>query len=126
MDLPNWLIVIFLCLSVTLLAQSSITVYTYNAEKRTKDLNFYWSCLVLIGSIFGTIASLAAGVMVIRGSAAAPGGGVPAVEPGIEGAFKAQAARAQNVAAAAENQAKAAANAAKAVALAKAAGVPGA
>lgn len=67
---PVWLMVIFLCLAVTLLAQSSITIYTYNKENRTKDLNFYWSCLVLIGSIFGTIASLGLIYMGVKEGAA--------------------------------------------------------
>jgi hypothetical protein len=75
--------VVFLCLSVTLLAQAAITIYTYNKEKRAKDLNFYWSCLVLVFSIIGVIASMV-GVFANRGAVSAgagAGGSAPGVPP---------------------------------------------
>ena len=78
--MPLILSVVFLCLSVTLLAQAAITIYTYNKEQKAKDLNFYWSCLVLVLSIIGVIASMV-GVFANRGAAAGAGGaaaGVPA------------------------------------------------
>ena len=71
--LPLILSVVFLCLSVTLLAQAAITIYTYNKEQKAKDLNFYWSCLVLVLSIIGVIASMV-GVFANRGAAAGAGG----------------------------------------------------
>jgi hypothetical protein len=58
---------VFLCLSVTLLAQAAITIFTYNKEKKAKDLNFYWSCLVLVFSIIGVIASMV-GIFMNRGA----------------------------------------------------------
>lgn len=67
MEYPFALSLIFLCLSVTLLAQASITISTYNKDKKPRDLNFYWSVLVLVGAIIGTIASLA-GAFMNRGS----------------------------------------------------------
>jgi hypothetical protein len=72
--MPLILSVVFLCLSVTLLAQAAITIFTYNKEKKAKDLNFYWSCLVLVMAIIGTIASMIA-VFANRGSATAGAGG---------------------------------------------------
>ena len=60
--------IVFLCLSVTLLAQAAITIYTYNKDKKAKDLNFYWSCLVLVLSIIGVIAS-GFGIFANRGAA---------------------------------------------------------
>jgi hypothetical protein len=82
MAYPFALSVIFLCLSVTLLSQAAITIYTYNTENRARDLNFYWSCIVLIGAIIGVLAS-GAGIFMNRGSAKAvvsgmmPGTGAP-------------------------------------------------
>lgn len=70
MEYPFALSLIFLCLSVVLLAQAAITIYTYNKEKRAQDLNYYWSILVLVGAIIGTIASLA-GMFMNRKSAQA-------------------------------------------------------
>lgn len=79
--MPLILSVVFLCLSVTLLAQAAITIYTYNKEQKAKDLNFYWSCLVLVLSIIGVIASMV-GVFANRGAATGASGvaaaGVPA------------------------------------------------
>jgi len=56
-DYPFALSFIFLFLSIILLAQAGITVYTYNKDKKAKDLNFYWSCLVLVFAIIGVLAS---------------------------------------------------------------------
>lgn len=79
--MPLILSAVFLCLSVTLLAQAAITIYTYNKDKKDKDLNFYWSCLVLVLSIIGVIASGAAIFMNRGANATGAGngaaGGVP-------------------------------------------------
>ena len=48
---------VFLCLSVTLVAQASITIQTYMSTGKTKDLNYYWSCFVLAFAIVGLLAS---------------------------------------------------------------------
>ena len=48
---------VFLFMSVVLVAQASITIQTYSSTGKTKDLNYYWSCFVLIFSIIGLIAS---------------------------------------------------------------------
>lgn len=78
---PFALAVIFLCLAVTLLAQASITIYTYNKDKKAQDMNYWWSVIVLVASIIGTLASLAAMFMnrksaqgVVAGAAGAMGG----------------------------------------------------
>ena len=88
MEYPFALSLVFLCLAVTLLAQSAITIFTYNKDKKDRDLNFWWSCLILIVSIIGTIASMFA-VFVNRGSAVtaaqimtgAPVAGTPMMVP---------------------------------------------
>jgi len=74
---PFALSAIFLCLSVTLLAQAAITIYNYNHDAKAKDLNFYWSCFVLVGAIIGVIASAFA-LFSNRGSAAAAAQGLKA------------------------------------------------
>jgi hypothetical protein len=102
---PFVLAVIFLCLSVTLLAQAAITIYTYNTEKREKDLNFYWSCAVLTGAIIGTLASLGA-MFMNRGSAKAA---VSGVMPGAGAVPSAAAVKAQAEALANLEEAQAAA-----------------
>lgn len=82
MEFPLALVVVFLCLSVTLLAQAAITVYNYNKQNQAKDLNYYWSIFVLVGAIIGTIASLAGIFMKSRGtvaSVASSGGGGAAI-----------------------------------------------
>lgn len=66
--------IVFLCLSVTLLAQAAITIFNYNKDKKAKDLNFYWSCLVLVFSIIGVMGSMVA-VFMNRGAATGAGGG---------------------------------------------------
>jgi hypothetical protein len=48
---------VFLCLSITLVAQASITIQTYMTTGKTKDLNYYWSCVVLSFAIVGLLAS---------------------------------------------------------------------
>ena len=65
----NWTAVVFFILAVILVAQSSITIFTYNKNKTKKDTNFYWSVFVLVASIIGLIA---AGFMIMK-----PGGGTP-------------------------------------------------
>jgi hypothetical protein len=59
-EYPFALAVIFLCLSVVLLAQAAITIYTYNKEGKAKDLNFWWSVAVCVAAGLGTLASLGA------------------------------------------------------------------
>ena len=48
---------VFLCLAILLVAQTSITIQNYSSTKKAKDLNYYWSVLVLIVSIIGLFAS---------------------------------------------------------------------
>jgi len=48
---------VFLCMSVTLVVQASITIQTYSSTGKTKDLNYYWSCFVLMLAIIGLLAS---------------------------------------------------------------------
>ena len=88
--------VVFLCLSVTLLAQAAITIYTYNKENRAKDLNFYWSCLVLIFSIIGVLASMV-GVFTNRGAARGAGAGGSAPGVPASAVLGAQLEAAQNL-----------------------------
>lgn len=58
MGMSNMILpVVFLCLSVTLVAQASITIQTYSSTGKTKDLNYYWSGIVLIFAIIGLLAS---------------------------------------------------------------------
>jgi len=70
--------IVFLCLSVTLLAQAAITIFTYNKDKKAKDLNFYWSCMVLTFSIIGVMASMV-GIFMNRGAASGGGAAVDGV-----------------------------------------------
>jgi glucose uptake protein GlcU len=56
-DYPFALSFVFLFLSVILLTQAGITIYTYSKDKKEKDLNYYWSCLVLVFAIVGVLAS---------------------------------------------------------------------
>lgn len=102
--MPLILSVVFLCLSVTLLAQAAITIYTYNKEQKAKDLNFYWSCMVLVLSIIGVIASMI-GVFANRGAATAGGGGAA---PGVPASsvLGAQLEAAQNLEQAQQEAAK--------------------
>jgi phosphoglycerol transferase MdoB-like AlkP superfamily enzyme len=48
---------IFLFVSIVLLAQASITVYTYRKDKKASDLNYMWSWLVIVFSIVAVGAS---------------------------------------------------------------------
>lgn len=57
MEYPFAISAVFLFLSVILLAQASITLYNYNSDKKAKDLNYYWSCFVLMMAIVGVISS---------------------------------------------------------------------
>ena len=102
--MPLILSVVFLCLSVTLLAQAAITIYTYNKDKKAKDLNFYWSCMVLVLSIIGVIASMI-GVFANRGAATAGGGGAAAGVP-ASSVLGAQLEAAQNLEQAQQEAAK--------------------
>jgi len=48
---------VFFCLSITLIAQASITIQTYMSTGKAKDLNYYWSCFILTCAIIGIFAS---------------------------------------------------------------------
>ena len=74
----NWTAFLFFVLAVILVAQSSITIYTYNKNKTTKDTNYYWSVFVLVSSICGLIAS---GIMMMK----TPGGTPDAVRAALGG-----------------------------------------
>lgn len=54
--------IIFFIMSVILLSQAAITVYTYNKDKKEKDTNFYWSVFVLFISIIGLITAAGMGI----------------------------------------------------------------
>jgi len=56
-DAPFFTIFLFFFLSVLLLAQSAITLYTYNKNKKAKDLNYRWSIFVLLVSIIALFIS---------------------------------------------------------------------
>ena len=84
--------IVFLCLSVTLLAQAAITIYTYNKDKKAKDLNFYWSCLVLTFSIIGVMASMV-GIFMNRGAAGGNGGAAAGVPSSADLGAKLEAAQ---------------------------------
>lgn len=81
--MPLILSVVFLCLSVTLLAQAAITIFTYNKEQKPRDLNFYWSCMVLVFAIIGVIAS---GVAIVMNRGAASGGDAGGMATGVPAA----------------------------------------
>jgi len=58
MGLSNMILpFVFLCLSVILVAQASITIQTYSSTGKAKDMNYYWSCVVLSFAIIGLLAS---------------------------------------------------------------------
>ena len=84
--------IVFLCLSVTLLAQAAITIFNYNKDKKAKDLNFYWSCLVLVFSIIGVMGSMVA-VFMNRGAATGAGGAAGGVPSSADLGAKLEAAQ---------------------------------
>jgi hypothetical protein len=49
--------VVFLCLAILLVAQTSITIKNYSSTGKAKDTNYYWSVFVLVISIIGLLAS---------------------------------------------------------------------
>ena len=49
--------VVFLCLAILLVAQTSITIKSYSSTGKAKDTNYYWSIFVLVISIIGLLAS---------------------------------------------------------------------
>jgi hypothetical protein len=115
-DYPFAMSLLFLFVSVVLLAQASITVYTYNKDNRARDLNYYWSCMVLIISIIATLISMFS--MYSNRPVSAPvAEGTEASAEGqpLSAKLKSVAAQSENVAAAAKARANAATNAAKAV-----------
>jgi len=84
--------IVFLCLSVTLLAQAAITIFNYNKDKKAKDLNFYWSCLVLVFSIIGVMGSMVA-VFMNRGAATGASGAAAGVPSSADLGAKLEAAQ---------------------------------
>ena len=76
---------VFLCLAILLVAQTSITIQNYSSTKKAKDLNYYWSVLVLIVSIIGLFASFyliykaSTGVGIVEGANGANGELLPPV-----------------------------------------------
>ena len=48
---------VFLCLAILLVAQTSITIRSYAWTGKAKDTNYYWSVFVLVISIIGLFAS---------------------------------------------------------------------
>ena len=48
---------VFLCLAILLVAQTSITIRSYASTGKAKDTNYYWSVFVLVISIIGLLAS---------------------------------------------------------------------
>jgi hypothetical protein len=74
----NWTAVLFFILSVILVAQSSITIYTYNKNSTKKDSNYYFSVFVLVLSLCGLIGS---GIMMTK----TPGGTPAAVRAALSG-----------------------------------------
>jgi len=48
---------VFLCLAILLVAQTSITIRSYASTGKAKDTNYYWSVFVLVISIIGLFAS---------------------------------------------------------------------
>ena len=78
-EYPFALSLLALFVAVVLIAQSSITIYNYNKNKQAQDLNYYWSCLVLIMAIMAAIGAMV-GMFMSRGSAQeAVTGSAPAV-----------------------------------------------
>lgn len=49
--------VVFMCLAILLVAQTSITIKNYSSTGKAKDTNYYWSVFVLVISIIGLLAS---------------------------------------------------------------------
>jgi hypothetical protein len=107
---------LFLFLSIILIAQAGITIYTYHSEKKATDLNYWWSVTVLVSSIMGLLASAYMLYRSQSGAGAVSGGDAAST-------LKSAEAQAQNLANAATARATAASNASKAVELAKAAGI---
>ena len=48
---------VFMCLAILLVAQTSITIRSYASTGKAKDTNYYWSVFVLVISIIGLLAS---------------------------------------------------------------------
>ena len=48
---------VFLCLAILLVAQTSITIQSYRSSGKAKDTNYYWTGFVLFLSIIGLFAS---------------------------------------------------------------------
>jgi hypothetical protein len=78
---------VFFCLAITLIAQASITIQTYMSTGKAKDMNYYWSCMVLIFAIIGLFAS---GYMLYKASRPSP--------EAIAAALQGQVAEAQGAA----------------------------
>jgi hypothetical protein len=58
MGLEDYILpMVFLCLAILLVAQTSITIKSYSSTGKAKDTNYYWSIFVLVISIIGLLAS---------------------------------------------------------------------
>jgi hypothetical protein len=58
MGLEDYILpMVFLCLAILLVAQTSITIKSYSSTGKDKDTNYYWSVFVLVISIIGLLAS---------------------------------------------------------------------
>ena len=60
----DWSYFIFFVLAVILVAQSSITIYTYQKNKTQQDSNYYFSVFTLVTAILGLLYS---GYMMYKG-----------------------------------------------------------
>lgn len=49
--------IVFMCLAILLVAQTSITIRSYSSTGKAKDTNYYWTIFVLMISIIGLLAS---------------------------------------------------------------------
>lgn len=116
---------IFFFLAIIIISSTSITIYTYNKDKKTPDLNYWWSVTCLVFAILGLIISgfmfFKSGKADFQTYSASAGSGEAA--GGATNALKVAESQARNIANAAVARATAASNASKAVELAKAAGI---
>lgn len=69
MEYPFAVSLLVLFVSVILIAQTAITIYNYNKNKQARDLNFYWSWLVLIVAVITALFGMI-GMFMHRASAA--------------------------------------------------------
>ena len=48
---------IFFFLSIIIISTSAITIYTYNKDKKAKDVNYWWSVACLVCALIGLLIS---------------------------------------------------------------------